>query len=376
MLIRLRRSFPRAIAGAFCIILGLGLSPRAHSSPGPTKGTVSEGSGFAIRTNARDEAVRIYLAGYERMSCVDARTWKLLWSEKTPYGSIDAGPVISGDTVLYAGGGGGFTLYGLDAETGRTLWSKSHTSLWLATGTRELFADGLGSGVMAVTPQTGKKLWDSKGIGPGSIGKIFYYHGKIYTAGYILDSGDGKLVQKLPSSPRSFAAAGGRVFLANFNKTLEARDAASARVLWSVKIPSGMNPAGLAANRRFVFAVFYDGEPFFAHHGVLRAYAAADGHQVWERSLVSHVQGLGDEPIAADRENLYLVEPTETKHGSRLCALNAQTGRLIWSYETTMASGPPVPTRAVLYLTAKNESLLALNKATGKLLRSVAFPRR
>lgn len=374
MPIRLRQVFLPVVAASCCLLLGAPMLPRAHNGLRPAKGMDAAGSGFAIQANVRDEAVRIYLAGYNRLSCLDAKTWKVLWSMKTPYGSIDAGPVVSRDTLLYSGGGGGFTIYGADAETGRMLWSQRHTSLWLAVGPHALFADGLASGVTAVAPQTGKRLWDFGGIGPGSIGKIFYYEGKIYTAGYILDSRDGKLVQRLPSSPRAFAAVGDKVFLANFNATLEARSAASARVLWSVKTPLGMNPVSISANRSLVFAVFYDGEPFLAHRGLLRAYAAADGHLVWERALVSHVQALGDDPIGADHENVYLIEPTETKHGSLLCALNAESGNLTWSYQTTMASGPPVPTRTALYLASGNESLLVLDKANGKLLRSVSFP--
>lgn len=344
-------------------------------SKGVSKRT-QEGAGFAVAADASGRAIRIYLASYDNLSCLDAQTWKTLWSKRTPYGSIDAGPVISDDMVIYAGGGGAFTIYGISARAGQTLWRKTHTSFWLATAPGMLFADSLGSGVTAFSPRTGKKLWTFGGIGPEQIGKIFYSHGKIFTAGYILDAHTGKLVKRLASSPRAFAASNGRVFGANLNGTLEAWNVASGKVLWLAKTRSATQGIEVAANSGYVFAVFYTGQPFFAHNGVLKAYSALDGRLAWERRLTTKDQALGVDPIGADNLFVYLIEPAETAHGSRIIALDAQTGRLVWSCQTTTkAYGPPVPTRKAVYIAVGNTVLYAIDKHSGRVLRTLRFPK-
>lgn len=338
-------------------------------------GASLDGSGFAVTMNTSGDAARIYLASFEKLSCLDARNGKALWSEKTPYGSIDTDPVVSDNMVLYAGGGGAWTIYGVSAETGQILWQKRHTSFFLATAPGSLFVDGPSSGVTALAPRTGKKVWAFEGIGPGSIGKIFYYGGKIFTSNYILDARTGELVKRLNSSPRVFAASAGKVFGANISGMLKAWEVTSAKVLWSVKTSSTTQAVAVAANPDYVFAVFYHDQPFFAHRGVLKAYAASDGRLVWERPLTSEGQGLEYSPIGADGQYVYLIEPTETAHGSRVTALYAQTGKVVWSRQTTQADGPPVPSGKNVYIASGNKVLLAIDKKSGKVMRTFSFPK-
>lgn len=338
-------------------------------------GTSLEGSGFAVAMNTSGEAARIYLASFEKLSCLDARNGKALWSEKTPYGSIDTDPVVSDSMVLYAGGGGAWTIYGVSAETGQILWQKRHTSFSLATAPGALFVDGPGSGVTALALRTGKKVWAFDGIGPGSIGKIFYYSGKIFTSNYILDARTGELIKKLNSSPRVFAASEGRVFGANLSGMLKAWEVTSAKALWSVSTRSATQAVAVAANPDYVFVVFYNDQPFFAHRGVLKAYAASDGRLVWERPLRSTSQGLVNSPVGADGQYVYLIEPTETAHGSRVIALNAQTGKVAWSRQTTQADGPPVPSGKTVYIASGDNVLLAIDKESGSVLRTISFPK-
>lgn len=373
MYIRLNQLLKTAAVFALLVVP---FASRAGGRQGASSQATLEGFGFAVETGPSRDAVRVYLAGYDRLACVNTKTWKVLWSEKTPYGSIDAGPVMSGSTVLYAGGGGAFTIYGVNAKTGHPLWHKDHRSYLMATAPDELFIGEVpGMGVLAITPRTGRKIWDFSRVGPGSINRALYYDGRLYTDSYILNAGDGKLVKELPSGARALAAAGGRVFLANLNSRLEAMDATSERVLWSARTPSAMRPIAVAANRNYVFAMFYEGEPLIARCGVLKAYSAAKGGQVWERKFVSRIQGLGEAPIGADRQFVYVAEPNATLHGSRISALNDQTGKVVWSYQTkTIAFGPPVLTRKVLYVALGKRSLLAIDKGTGRLLRTVPFP--
>ena len=372
--------------------------------------------------------------------------------------------------ILYSGGGGAWTLYGVDAGTGHTSWEKNHPSFWLAVGAGAVFADNdPGAGVTAISLATGKRQWSYAGKGLGSIGRLFYYDGKIYTALYILDSRTGRLVLHLPQTVRAFAAEGNKVFLAS-DGLLEARDSRSDRVLWSVKMPRALSPAGLAVAGHYVFAAFYRGQPFFAHHGILVAFSTSDGRQVWQRQLssparskqngrpvkgkvrallpfsareqagavayasdthgtgpeyeavvsvivnrvnskqkefgcgskscsVSDVlnhrpgfgevgskhyesylsaatagQGLDEDPIAAGQGSLYVVEPDKEGGGSSLSALNAKTGKRIWSYQGDAMLGPPAVTKNFVYIMTVRAGLVVVDKRTGKLLYGVPLP--
>ena len=336
-----------------------------------------DGWGFDLQTDASGEAARICTASFSVLSCFDAQTRELLWSQKTPYGSIDTNIVMSGGAVFYAGGGGAFTIYGLSAKTGHILWRKNHTSYSLASAARLLFADGYGSGVIALARGTGKEVWAFPGIGPGGqIGRIFAYGGKVFTSNYILNARTGKLLKLLHTSPRVFAGVSGRVFGANLRGRLEAWDVASGHVLWVAKAHSEMRAVALAANSDYVFAVFYRREPFLMHHGVLKAYAASNGRLVWRRPIASVEQKLGSDPIGADGAHVYLIEPSATAQGSRILALDARTGEPVWSLSTAETTyGPPIPTSKLLYVATGNTRLLAIWSRSGKVRWSLPFPK-
>lgn len=334
------------------------------------------GDSFVVTTDSAGDAVRICAASFNVLSCFDPRTWKRLWSERTPYGSIDTNPVISGDIVLYSGGGGAWTIYGRSAQSGQIFWLKNHQSYSLAVGRGMLFADGYGTGVIALAPRTGKEIWSFGGIGPGmGIGSIWFYEGKLFTDSYILDAQTGKLVKLLHSGPRVFAASHGTAFGANFHGTLRAWNAASGAAIWSRTLHSVRIGVGLAANSSEVFSAFYKKSPYFGHHGVIEAYNASDGRVLWDRKITSDIQTLGYSPIVADSSHVYLIEPSNTAHGSQIIALDGRTGRLKWSCPTVKtAYGPPVQTREFVFVEVGRATLVMIRKRNGKIVRSLPFP--
>ncbi len=335
------------------------------------------GDGFVLTTDIKGDATRICMASFKVLSCFDARTWKRLWSDKTPYGSIDAGPVISGNIVLYAGGGGSWIIYGTSAHNGQILWRKNHQSYALATARGMVFADGYGTGLIALAARSGRKLWGFEGIGPGGgIGPIWFYEGKLFTVSYILDARTGKLVRILHSGPRVFAASRGIAFGANLHGALRAWNVASGRVVWSRTLHSKKIGVGLAANPKQVFAAFYNRLSGFAHHGVLNAYDASDGRVIWSRELTSDAQALAESPVGADRSHVYVIEPSDTAHGSIIVSLDARTGKRIWSCSTVeTAYGPPIVTRNFVYVAVGNATLVVIDKRDGKIVKSIPFPK-
>lgn len=335
------------------------------------------GDGFVLTTDINGDATRICTASFNVLSCFDARTWKRLWSEKTPYGSIDTGPVISGDIVLYAGGGGSWIIYGISTHNGQILWRKTHQTYALATASGMVFADSHGTGVIALAARSGRKLWDFDGIGPGGgIGPIWFYEGKLFTASYILDAQTGKLVKILHSGPRVFSASHDTAFGANLHGVLRAWNVTSGRVMWSRTLRSAKIGVGLAANSTQVFAAFYNKLSGFAHHGVLKAYDVSDGRVIWDRKLTSDAQPLAESPVGTDGSYAYVIEPSNTAHGSEIVSLDARTGRPVWLCSTVKtAYGPPIVTRNFVYVAVGTASLVVINKRDGKVVKSISFPK-
>jgi hypothetical protein len=345
---------------------------RANSANGPTR----IGNGFVVTTDAAGEATRICMSRFSILSCIDPRTWKRVWSEKTPYGSVDTDLYVSDNILLYAGGGGAWTIYGTSLDNGQILWHKSHQSFVLATGRGKVFAAN-GTGVIAFAAGSGIKDWEFGPIAPGvSPGAMFFWEGKLFTASYILDAETGKLVKMLHSDSGAFAASRGRVFGADSHGTLRTWNAASGALIWSRTVHSAKIGEQLAANSNDVFAVFYKDYAESAHQGVLKAYNAADGRVLWGRELKSDTQTLPFSPIGADNSHVYLIVPSSTTRGFRLIGLESRTGKLLWSCSIAKtAYGPPVPTRDFVYLTVDRTTLVVIDKRDGKIVKSIPFPK-
>lgn len=336
------------------------------------------GNWFVVTTDAAGEATRICAAGFKVLSCFDARTWKRLWSEKTPYGSVDTDLHMSGDILLYAGGGGAWTIYGTSSDNGKILWTKNDQSFVLATGRGMVFAaHPYTPGIIALSARSGKRKWTTMRVSPDV---MFFYEGKLFTDSGILDAETGKLVKRLHFDSRTFAASGGRVFGADKHGRLRAWNAVSGALIWSRTLHSAKAKYGneLAANSKEVFAVFLSNISGLAHHGVLKAFNASDGRVMWGHKITSDYHGIGGSPIGADSAHVYLIGPSHKAHGSKIIALDARTGKPIWTRSLAKrASGPPVVTKKVLYVDVgdvEGGDLVEIEERDGKVVKSVPIP--
>jgi outer membrane protein assembly factor BamB len=105
--------------------------------------------------------------------CFDAATGKPVWSHDVMKENAGvqikwqnaASPLIDGDILMMCGGGPGQALLGLDKNTGKVVWKGQDDKMTHAT---PILADILGvhqaifftqTGLVAVTPTTGKVLW-------------------------------------------------------------------------------------------------------------------------------------------------------------------------------------------------------------------------
>ena len=142
---------------------------------GGDKGTRDNKGGDGPRSTPSFDEGKIYTIDSQiTLSCHEAASGKELWSHdvlKENDGvnikwQSAASPLIEGDLVFLAGGGKGEALIALDKTTGKRKWAKYDDKMTHATpiaatiaGTRQVIFFTQ-EGLIAVVPESGKKLWD------------------------------------------------------------------------------------------------------------------------------------------------------------------------------------------------------------------------
>ena len=348
----------------------------AAAPPGLTDGFPDLGSGFVLSVSPAGTADRVFVGEYDHLFCLDAQKGKIVWSHKTPYATVDDGPILADGTLIYMGGGGHFTAYGLDPATGAQKWKRDHrASLVVPGGNRIYLNTQFGIGVLALDPRTGRKLWAYDEAYPGSMYLIFYDEQRVYTADYVLDAANGKVIERFPASVRAMATAGGKVFLANEDDELIAVAGNTGKQLWKVQASHGQEPVGVVASERYVVAAFYAGYPDTARAGVLKAYTPESGRLLWEKSFSSGDQGLLWDPIAGDQARVYLLLPGPGKKDTVLKALDAASGEELWTSPNPEGLMSPVAVTAKeIYANDDVGHIYVIDVNSGSLLRTLAYP--
>lgn len=129
--------------------------------------------------------------------CIDGATGKVIWSVKAPglsqQASPGAGPLLAAKTLVYMGGGGVFTAYGIDAETGKTEWKLDERSATLAAGPDTVFLGTQGGlSILAIDARTGKVKWENSEVKAGRPVTKMAYAGGQSVHGFTLGVGPFK----------------------------------------------------------------------------------------------------------------------------------------------------------------------------------------
>jgi len=354
----------------FYVVLGLSVyGQKVSFSP-------QEGFDFFVTVRGDGTADKIIYVATENSTrdsivCVDAHSGRTIWSEKTPIGTVDVGPVVVGSTVVYMGDGSYSTAYGLDAFTGHRKWTAHHKSSFLMPGAGQVYLNDY-NGVLAIDADSGKVTWTYEPGGSGSIDRMILHQGKLYTDRYVVDAQNGKLIQKLSvSQPRSFAASADSVFYATNDGTLVALNAASGKTLWTTPINKPYKPVQLAANRSYLAGAFYDGYAFAAHNGILMVLDASKGSVLWQKTITSQ-RNLLPNPIGLDGRNVFLLRPGDQDRAVRLVALDQATGESHWSVDIAdTLSGPPAIVGGEVYLSNDQGTIYVFNSETGQIARKL-----
>ncbi len=350
--------------------------------------SIVPGYGFVAQTSTNGVISRVYLSGSKDIVCLDGRSGHVIWSEKIPGGSVNVGPVIVGSTLVYMGGGGFFTAYGLDIKNGRTKWTLEKRSPALSSGPGTVFLSTQGGlGVIAVNASNGQIKWERRParVG-GTLMHIVFSKGRLYTdSPYVWRASSGQLINKLGFDPRVVAAHSGRVYMTGPDLQLFAMDAATGNILWKAlnPVPESKETTPdeyLAASTKYFVAAFYNDQAFIAHHGLVRVYNAATGKLLWGNELIS-TAGLEPNLIGVDNEFVYLLEPnSKNSDGSNIIAFNAITGKRIWKFSspTERIDGPVASIGDTIFVSGEgpgpnHTALYAIDRKNGKLQWKFSF---
>lgn len=332
------------------------------------------GAGFVVHISPNEDA-KLYVGDSDHIVGMNAQTGHILWTHRTPYGTVDVGPILVGGRLVYAGGGGGFTIYGLDPDTGRQYWAKQQRTSLLVAGDGRLFANTQsGRGITAIDVKTGKNIWSFSDPPGGSEDKLFYFYKSLYATDYVLDEGRGRFLSRFKIPLRAVATDLETVFMVDADDNLSAAVPHSNSTKWAVQAGNGKQIAGLVANKENVVVALYDGYPDSAHTGTIEAYNAADGKTLWKQEIASQYRGLLWNPIAADSNGLYVLLPGKNESETIISAWSITSGKREWS--CTNADGIIAPIVVVNHEIYANDAvghIYVIDTGSGKLLRTLLY---
>ena len=186
----------------------LGLTRYGHDGGG--RGAPGNKGGDGPRSTPAFDGGNLYILDSDlTLFCVNAKTGKEIWNHDLikQFGGRNikwknaASPLIEGDNVYVAGGGAGESLLAFDKKTGKVVWKSGDHIMTHATPVATTIHDVrqiiffVKSGLVAVSPDTGKELWNypfpfsvSTAASPVVSGDIVYC-----AAGYGVGSGAVKI---------------------------------------------------------------------------------------------------------------------------------------------------------------------------------------
>jgi outer membrane protein assembly factor BamB len=267
---------------------------------------------------------------------------RVRWSVPIPPGQdhdSNIGPLVDGDVVISTEGG---ALRALRASDGGELWRRPLGGFVydasIAGGVLVARVAPLDSGyVVGVDAATGAELWRFAQPGQANMSwqELATDDGGVVVTGdrgrlVVLDRRDGSVRwSRRPrdrSTPRVFATAGNRVLWLN-GGALEALDAASGRLLWSV---AAARPGDFSARLTVTGGAVVVTADVRPAPRPVTAYELATGHRRWRLDALEDASVLGAGPagVAVTAEN-------GKARWRQLALVDAATGAVRWRQPLT-----------------------------------------
>lgn len=262
-------------------------------------------------------------------------------------------------------------LYALGAARGRVLWQHPLDN-WSMTA--PVVAHGMvfvGSGNEAFSPSNAKR--DIR------LSARHVVRGTGPNSIYGFDARTGRLLWKVPTKGENmptFVYRQGQLFVANGAGEVLDLTARTGRVLWKQDIGSyvSMSSPVLVGNRLLVVG---------AHPYRLYAINAQSGKMLWSSSLPGAMAGADDCSLAVSSHTVYLLGTIGTwQHASSRLYAYSLSGHLVWSYTTGNAplpqrievGAPTVYGQTVYFSSPLSRTIYAMNTNTGKVRWAARLP--
>jgi len=303
---------------------------------------------------------------------LNAKTGQQLWSFSPKRGWIGSNVVILGPQVYFTRNALSpcGPVYALNSDSGRIAWSKEYSSCRIWSDGQHLYLQGSsGDGVRALDPVTGNLEWSAEDETPQFIDTLVALNGRVYTNDRILNSETGKTVFWWPKDAgiTTLLASSGAVFTGTKKGSIIAYDAGTLKRKRQSSVLVNKNIESMMVVGKRIFAVAYAEEAKSARNGLLQAFDAETGNQEWSLRITSCCRSLDAAPLGAAPGLLMIILPTDKKSGSDLVAFDPATGRVLWSFTSSVTlQGQPIAQGEHVYVVDAQDDLIALNASTGK----------
>jgi outer membrane protein assembly factor BamB len=264
--------------------------------------------------------------GDGRTYAVDTATGTQIWSRLTPGGySVQTGPAVSSGLV-YVGAYG--ALYALNAVTGKIRWKLTSQDYFnspaIASG---IVYDASGDTLYARDARTGKEVWTVRPGGSLSLGAVAIANGTVYVsevAGALdaLNATTGEVLWSVPTAYNpSSPVIVGKTVIVGAGRTAYGIDAADGSTHWSKHV----NWILLSDPASFGGLVYFGAA---GKHVV--ALKTTNGHKAWTFLTAGS-------PVSVTGANGLLYVGCTNDHN--LYMLDAASGELVSTYPTDVVAG-------------------------------------
>ncbi len=301
-----------------------------------TNQTLWSYSGDRIHSSPTISGGVVYVGTYDgKLLAINASNGAVLWSYQSG-DDISSTPAIS-DNVVYFGSRDN-SVYALDASSGALVWSmqtSGHIGSSPAVANGIVYIASSDANVYAFNATDGGLIWISA-THSGNVG----------------------------ASP---AVVNGRVYISDNGGQIWALDAYTGVAIW--KFSAGDTAYSSPA---VVNGVVYVGGDYF-NDGTVYALDASTGAKIWSFSTgnlwVYSSPAVANGVVYVGSYDHYAT--TQTVNNGLLFALDASTGKMLWSYPVgTEVFDSPIVADKVVYAGGYNSDFFALNASTGAKLWS------
>lgn len=262
------------------------------------------------------------------------------------------------------------TFYALDAVTGKLAWKyESSASFAYSSATysnETIYVGGIDNKVYAFNAKTGAVRWEKTIATTGIESDAVFVDGTIYVGTnddylYALDATNGTTKWRFLTGANVSASPtvwNGTVYFGSSDGKLYALNASTGELKWQYQTGAMINQSGPA----LVNGVIYVG----SRDSYLYAINASNGSLVW-RFYANGISLEQSSPTVANNI-VYIGAWYNILTSEKGCfyAINATTGQLFWKQlNNTGVSSSPTVTNGIVYITADDMKIHAMNAATG-----------